>query len=87
MTLEPVRGLVAAVGALPALMTQVGTLSAALDVEMSKSSLALSELASERVRRKAVDAELSRVSTELAAAEIRARLAEERQRDEIVRTR
>lgn len=81
------RGLVEAVGALPALMTQVGTLSAALDVEMSKSSLALSELASERVRRKAVDAELSRVSTELAATEIRARLAEERQRDEIVRKR
>ncbi|XP_024313592.1 uncharacterized protein LOC112270115 [Brachypodium distachyon] len=46
VTLELVRGLVEAVGALPALKTQVGALSAALDVEMSKSTLALSELAS-----------------------------------------
>ncbi|XP_024311904.1 uncharacterized protein LOC112269419 [Brachypodium distachyon] len=87
VTLKLVRGLVEAVGALPALKTQVGALSAALDVEMSKSTLALSELASERVRREAMEAELSRVLADLPAAETRARLAEERQKDEITRTR
>ncbi|XP_024316146.1 uncharacterized protein LOC112271395 [Brachypodium distachyon] len=87
VTLELVRGLVEVVAALPALKTQVGALSTALDVEMSKSTLALSELASERVRREVVEAELSRVSTELAAVETRARLAEGRQKDEIARTR
>lgn len=81
--LELVRGLVEAMGTLPALKAQVGVLSAALDAETSKATLALSELASERARREAVETELSRVSAELAAMEARAHLAEEGQKDAI----
>ncbi|XP_024317907.1 uncharacterized protein LOC112271904 [Brachypodium distachyon] len=85
--LELVRGLVEAVGTLPALKAQVGVLSAALDAETSKATLALSELASERARRGAVETELCWVSTELTAMEARARLAEEGQKDAIAKTR
>lgn len=70
-------------GILPALKAQVGVLSAALDAETLKATLALSELASERARREAVETELSRVSAELAAMEARAHLAEEGQKDAI----